>query len=477
MASTVLEHCLAGAAVLFAFIVVVLDGLVYGHLRSLHSPTSTAELAAVLLSTITCIILLMLSIFLPRMIRNAGRHGSAWSTTVLTFAGTSLLISTTCVAGTIVSHSLPNSSMSTRILIARSICWDLSVLTQGLYFGFLLVTFAQCSPSTEQGWPRSELQELEARPETPRSAGTCSPSPTLCDESYSGLPHFDTRRSSLRKYPRRSSRYSGATICADNDLPSKYEPFDTSPSTASLPASSLTVEHVPTHTQSPQSSNSNSRVDNAARRPAPALSLRTSSFRSSSSLRRKININTPPNIHVSLDTIVRQCSSTPSSTTIANTSPALESTSNLPETYAFYCSRKPFQTTSSVSLPCSPIPSPTLSPSHNLRNSRERERENNIHPLFRSTSPTPSPTPLPGSIVRASPSAGRTITQKTLMRMRSARELRASRHDRDWNQSADSASLPDPGTWMAMGRAGYVRSSVTRYEKKGDLTELTEERS
>jgi hypothetical protein len=29
--------------------------------------------------------------------------------------------------------------------------------------------------------------------------------------------------------------------------------------------------------------------------------------------------------------------------------------------------------------------------------------------------------------------------------------------------------------WMGMGRAGYVRRSVTQYEKRGDLNELAEE--
>jgi hypothetical protein len=29
---------------------------------------------------------------------------------------------------------------------------------------------------------------------------------------------------------------------------------------------------------------------------------------------------------------------------------------------------------------------------------------------------------------------------------------------------------------MGMGRAGYVRRSITQYEKKGDLNELPEER-
>ncbi|KAF7716319.1 Uncharacterized protein PECH_000101 [Penicillium ucsense] len=487
MASFLIGDCLAGAALLSSFIVTILNGLTYSQLQSLDSHTSTAGLAALLLSILTCVILLTLSLLLQRVTRREAHYSFTWKITIITLAGLYLSISSICMAGTITSDNLLYSPRDTHILIARSIFWTISVLVQGMYFSSVLIALVQRKSFLEQEWPRSELQELKTLPETPRSAGACSPSLTLCDESYAELPRFDTRRSSLRKYPRRSSRLSGGTICTEeNSLPSKYEPFDTSSSAVPSRATSPTMDHPPAHTSplSPaaaaqsSASTSNSFADSNARQPPPILPARNSSLRSSSSLRRKININTPPNMHLSLDTLVHQSSSASSTVTSPNTTlPVSESTPNLPETYAFYCGRKSLQATSCVSLPCSPMPSPTFPATHNNLSPtpRTRQREYNIHPLFRSTSPGPSPTPLPGSIVKASPSAGRTITQKTLMRMRSARELRASRRDEEWHQSSDSVSLPDPGTWMAMGRAGYVRNSVTRYEKKGDLAELTEE--
>ncbi|KAJ5466706.1 hypothetical protein N7539_009435 [Penicillium diatomitis] len=489
MASFLIGDCLAGAALLSSFIITILNGLTYSQLQSLDSHTSTAGLAALLLSILTCVILLTLGLLLQRVTRCEAHYSNTWKITIITLAGLYLSISSICMAGMITSDNLLYSPRDTHIFIARSICWTISVLAQGMYFSSMLIALVQRKSFLEQEWPRSELQELKTLPETPWSAGACSPSPTLCDESYAEFPRFDTRRSSLRKYPRQSSRLSGGTVCTEeNGLPSKYEPFDIGSSAVPSRATSPTMEHTPAHTSplspaaaaaAPSSaSTSNSFVDSNARPPSSILPARNSSLRSSSSLRRKINIKAPPNIHLSLDALVHQSSSTSSTVTSPNTTlPGSESTPNLPETYAFYCGRKSLQGTSCVSLPCSPMPSPTFPATHNNLSptSRPRHREYNIHPLFRSTSPGPSPTPLPGSIVKASPSAGRTITQKTLMRMRSARELRASRRDEEWHQSADSVSLPDPGTWMAMGRAGYVRNSVTRYEKKGDLAELTEE--
>ncbi|KAJ5248455.1 hypothetical protein N7524_012415 [Penicillium chrysogenum] len=83
------------------------------------------------------------------------------------------------------------------------------------------------------------------------------------------------------------------------------------------------------------------------------------------------------------------------------------------------------------------IDSPTQSSSNNSTWEYNPFSENNIHPLFRSTSPCPSPTFSPGTMVKASPSAGQTITAGTITRMRSARSL----HDH-----AMRAPSPLPGS-------------------------------
>lgn len=438
MSSAIVVYSLAGAAVLSAIIVTILNGLAYAALQSLPSHTTTTGLAPVLLSILTSITLLVTIILIHKDVRS-DIPWSTWKLGIFYFTGVYLLISAVSVAGTIASNDLYHSVHQGNIFIARSIFWALSILTQGLYYGFILVTLAQRKPC--QDWPRSYAQELKTLSESPESVR--SPARTLCDP-YPELKQFDTRRSSLRKYPRRSHRFSGGTLCVESTR-TKHESFDTSSSsTLSSPSPSPTAEHMPTQ---PQSHTQN---DPFADRDTRPLLLRGSSFRSMPSLRREANIQ------LSLDSLVQP---SPTSSIFALDSPS-GSTLTLPETYAFYApnhSQVQAQALASPSssLPPSPLPSPTFP-----------TREQNIHPLFRSTSPCPSPTPLPGSTVKASPSAGQTITQKTLTRMRSARELRHLRKE-------DS---PGAGVWMGMGRAGYVRRSITQYEKRGDLNELPEER-
>ncbi|KAJ5443535.1 uncharacterized protein N7458_007407 [Penicillium daleae] len=443
MSSAMLVYSLAGAAVLSAIIVTIFNGLAYAALQSLPSHTSTTGLAPVLLSILTCITLLALSILINKDLRS-DIHWPTWKIGMIYFTGVYLVISAVSVTGTIASNDLYNSPHQGNIFIARSIFWALSVLTQGLYYGFLVVTLTQRKPG--QDWPRSYVQELKSLSESPDPVR--SPARTLCDP-YPELKQFDTRRSSLRKYPRRSNRFSGGTICIESTR-TKYDSFDTSSSTLSSPSPSPTTEHTP-QTQAQLQTQTDPFADHHAH---PNLK-RTSSFRSMPSLRREANIQ------LSLDSLVQ---TSPTASSFALDSPSA-STLTLPETYAFYSSHSHLPTSTpaftSLSTPSSPLHSPTFPTS-----SSASTREQNIHPLFRSTSPCPSPTPLPGSTVKASPSAGQTITQKTLTRMRSARELRQLRKE-------DS---PGAGMWMGMGRAGYVRRSITQYEKRGDLNDLVEER-
>lgn len=438
MSSAMLVYSLAGAATLSAIIVTVLNGLVYAALQSLPSHTTTGGLAPVLLSTLTCISLLALTLLIHKDARS-DVYRSTWKLGIFYSTGVYLLISAISVAGTIARNDLYSSPHHGNIFVARSIFWALSILTQGLYYGFLLVTLTQRKPSP--GWPCSYSQELKELPKSPQKAH--SPARTLCDP-YPELQQFDTRRSSLRKYPRRSNRFSGFTICVES-TGAKHDCFDGSSSTLSSPSPSPTTEHMPTQTQTQEQPQT--RDSPFADRDTPLL-LRGNSFRKMPSLRREANV------HLSLDSFVQN---SPMASSLALDSPA-GSTLTLPETY--HANYYPYAN-ATVSLPSSPLPSPTFS-------SFGSTRESNIHPLFRSTSPCPSPTPLPGSTVKASPSAGQTITQKTLTRMRSARELRELRKEKE-----DPSRM---GMWMAMGRAGYVRRSITRYEKKGDLNELPEEK-
>ncbi|EKV05051.1 hypothetical protein PDIG_85070 [Penicillium digitatum PHI26] len=96
--------------------------------------------------------------------------------------------------------------------------------------------------------------------------------------------------------------------------------------------------------------------------------------------------------------------------------------------------RNPPTALSLASLVHPPMPSPTASTIRvdSLTQSTSNSStwaytpfgEDNIHPLFRSTSPCPSPTFAPGTMVKALPSAGQTITAGTITRMQSAHSLR-----------------------------------------------------
>ncbi|KAJ5910959.1 uncharacterized protein N7473_000262 [Penicillium subrubescens] len=356
MSSAMLVYSLAGAAVLSAIITTILNGLAYAALQSLPSHTTTTGLAPVLISILTCITLLALSLLIHKDVRSDIRW-SPLKTVIFYFTGVYLLISAVSIAGTIASNDLYNPLHQGNIFIARSIFWALSILTQGLYYGFLLVTLAQRKQG--QDWPRSYTQELKSLSESPEPVR--SPARTLCDP-YPELKQFDTRRSSLRKFPRRSNRFSGGTICVESTR-TKHDSFDTSSSTLSSPSPSPTTEHLPMHTQQqPQSS------DPFADHNTHRLPLRNPSFKSMPSLRRENNI------HLSLDSLVQPSTSTsPTASSLALDSPS-GSTLTLPETYAFYApNTKPHPNayanphfrglpSSSLSLPSSPTFPPQLNP-------------------------------------------------------------------------------------------------------------------
>ncbi|KAJ5364768.1 uncharacterized protein N7496_010481 [Penicillium cataractarum] len=347
MSSAMLVYSLAGAAVLSAIIVTILNGLAYAELQSLPSHTTTTGLAPVLISILTSITLLVLSLLIHKDVRS-DIPWSTWKLGIFYFTGVYLLTSTVSVAGTIASNDLYHSVHQGNIFIARSIFWALSILTQSLYYGFILVTLAQRKPC--QDWPRSYAQELKTLSESPEPVR--SPARTLCDP-YPELQQFDTRRSSLRKYPRRSHRFSGGTLCVERTR-TKHESFDTSSSStlsSPSPSPSPTAEHMPTQSQTQMQPQSPTQPQNDpfADRDTRPLLLRGSSFRSMPSLRREANIQ------LSLDSLVQP---SPTSSTFALDSPSASSLT-LPETYAFYApnhSQVQAHGFASTSLPPPPTP-------------------------------------------------------------------------------------------------------------------------
>ncbi|KAJ5081349.1 hypothetical protein NUU61_009613 [Penicillium alfredii] len=386
----VLAYSLAGASMLFTFIVTILNGLSYATFQSLSTYTPTG-LAPVGLSAVSCVALIVLSVLLHDDNR-AGYCSMQWKMGVFYFTSAYLLIAAGSTAGAMASNTQFNS-----LSIARSVFWAISVFTQGLYGGYLLMTWSQRRSDPE--WPRSYSHELGS---STNLDTVSSPPRAVCDPC--GSVGLNPKRSSLRKFPRRSSRYSGGTLCFQNSEEDKYGSIDTSSSTLS-PETSPIIDKV---------------SESLEHRDTRPLLRGSGSIRSMPSLRRNQEIK------LSLDTLVQ--------------------------------------------------PSPTASTLHT-----NPSQQTHIHPLFRSNSPSPSPTPTPGTMVKASPSAGQTITTKTLTRMRSARSLRdqtmrtpSPLPGLEFDES--TGTYLDPTQGVSGILAGHVRRNVSEYEKRHDLNESAEEK-
>lgn len=397
-------YTLAGVSLLAAMIVTILNGLVYAALQSAsHAPA--AGLAPVALGVLTCTALIGLNVILYKDLRG-DQQWPRWKQGIFYFTGVYLFIAAASTTGTIAKDELQSTANNQSLFIARSVFWALSIFSQGLYYGYLLVSFSQKSksqsPSQTGSWPRPYSQELKTLPDSP---STLTPPSRVCDPEE---PKFDTRRSSLRKYPRRSHRFSGGTLY-QNSLTQSTTNTDTTtkgtrPNSFETTSSISTITPTQTHTTTTTTS-----TETDLDRDTRPL-LRTN-IRSMPSLRQE-------HIHASLDSLVRPASHL---------------------------------------HPDSPLPSPSSS---SFSSSPSSSTESNIHPLFRANSPSPSPKPSPGSSVTASPSAGQTITKQTLTRMRSERSLRGER-ERDRVPSP----LPSPRPSLASAEEERVMAFMWgRYE-------------
>ncbi|KAJ5810835.1 hypothetical protein N7447_010351 [Penicillium robsamsonii] len=332
-----LSYSLAAASLLTTFIVTISNGICYATSKA--SP----DVASTILSAVSFVILMSLGLLHHQNIQTGRRQ-------LIYFAGGYLLVAAAASAGTIAK------SPQTSVFVIRSVFWALSVFTQGLYCGIFATTLAQDRFNRE--WPRAYSQELKDIPQTPNFLP--SP-PRVCDLS----DIFEPKRSSLRKFPRRSSRYSDATLCPSSTKDGKNASIDTTSSTHSSPCPSPTQD----------------------RRPDTFPDRDTRPFQGTHSIRSMPSLRHNPLTAPSLDNLVHPSMPSPAASTIR-------------------------------------VDSPTQSGSNSSTWEYNPFGEDNIHPLFRSTSPCPSPTFTPGTMVKASPSAGQTLTAGTITRMRSARSLR-----------------------------------------------------
>ncbi|OQE36194.1 hypothetical protein PENCOP_c012G02349 [Penicillium coprophilum] len=353
-------------------------------LNVICSATSKAspDIASTILSAVGMVALVTLGLVHRQNIQTGRRR-------LICSAGGYLVIAAAASAGLI------SKSPHTSIFIVRSVFWALSVFMQGICFGFFAPEVGQEKPNPE--WPCAYSQELKDIPQTPNFL----PSPPhVCDLS----DIFEPKRSSLRKFPRRSSRCSDSTLCPSSTKEGKNAPIDTTSATHSSPSPSPTQDRM-----------SDTFPDGD---PRPLQG--THGISSIASIRR----DPPPEL--SLDMITHPSVPSPTASTVRVKSPA-QSGSN------------------------------SSTWENNLLG------EDNIHPLFRSTSPCPSPTYAPGTVVKASPIAGQTLTTGTITRMKSARSLRdqAMHTPSPLPESEETLGLRTTPT-----RGSFVQPSENKFENE-----------
>ena len=434
---TTVAYSLGGTALALTVISTILDGVCYAWSRS---PIESAVLS---LNAVCCVVLALLLVLQsrhPRMKPKAGPWGT-WQHTVHILVVTYLLLAAGITAG-IIAKSL-TTALAQAQFITRNVFWALSVIAQALFCGsFLIPRRKQQDEENTHSWPRPLSHELEMLDEShsgnriQERSDSPSPSITVGSNRHSLSLHSKTSTDGLAPIQpyvsnvatRVSSRYSGKTLFQQD---SKHNSIDLHAGVMSSPSKPDVSEDRDTCGVANKENQYTTTFTASTSNPAPKRS--DSDVKSVDSL---LVLPSPP-------------------------SPTGPST-NLESIAA--TSMKP------------PLPKLNLPPN-----------EKNIHPLFRSDSPSPPPTPMPGTMVKASPVAGTTISAKTLSRVRSSNSLRMSNNGRSRSplllermstteedelsspcpSSLSSKSKPMPGIIMA----GDLRKSMLQYEKKYDLNE------
>ncbi|EYE93464.1 uncharacterized protein EURHEDRAFT_404236 [Aspergillus ruber CBS 135680] len=435
---TTVGYSLGGTAIALTVIATILDGVCYAWTRS------SFELAVLSLSVVGCVVLALLLVIQTQHPRTKTKNGSwgTWQHTVHILIVAYLLLAAGTTAG-IIAKSLTTAQAQAQF-ITRNIFWAFSVIAQAISCGFHLVPRArQQDEENTHSWPRPlshELERLDERHSDERTQERSdSPSLSITVESNRPSLSLNPKTSTDGLAPVRpcmsnvvtrvSSRYSGKTLFQQD---SKHESIDLHAGVMSSPSKPDVSEGRDTCSVADQEHQSTTTTTASTSNPAPKRT--DSDVRSMDSLLILPSPPSPTEPSVNLESIA---------------------------------------TTS-----MRPHPPKLILPSN----------EKNIHPLFRSDSPSPPPTPMPGTIVKASPVAGTTISARTLSRVRSSNSLRVSNNGRSHSplllermgtaeegemssscppSLSSSKSKPMPGIIMA----GDLRKSMLQYEKKYDLNE------
>lgn len=423
-AAVLTYYSLGGSSAVLTLIATVLNALCYASSKYTSLNSSSADLAFVSLSAVSCIGLIILTLLLRKDIRTGRRQWKTWKTGVY-FLTTSYLLITIAFAAGVMAWSDSQLTKKSKIgdplrteslFIARSVIWATSVFVQGLFCGFLLLSLTKEEPEPRDSWarPASEMRSDSSRilssslpwlgQNPQRSSVATRPMTTMSGKLIS----FQSGASSVTS--RTSNSYSGLTLLQQDA--SRSSPVLNAP----------------------------------GRRFSEPYPMRRAMSEDSEGMQKFRRSQS--RINSSLDNLILQ---------------------TLPETSA-------------------PVASPTEPDSSKPAPKQETSNEGDIHPLFRPNSPSPPPTPTAGTVLVASPAAGQTITTETLHRMRSSSLLRAngarsrsSTFDRaespngidEQRQSSQQSNENSGSSVPRFILQANVRESRLRYEKKYNMSECS----
>lgn len=442
--------CSTGAAALVVtFIVTVLDGL------CLSSNQSSLEAAIVSLSTIGCVALILLLVLRQRYPQAKIWPWISWQSVVHGLLIGYLFFAAGITAGAI-GKTLTIVPSKPRF-VARSILWALSVFVQAIFSGLLLVPKSNSQDDSSRRWPRPLAHEMSVLPDR-----SCERNSRMPDSAQTLVESFRPHQQTLNlktstdvltpwhpnpsNIPSRvSSRYSGRTLYQQESHQNSIDLHSgvTSPNKAEVHDGCCVTDK-----EEPQ------------RQATCPTSPSDIPNRSNSEAKR------------SMDSLL------------------ILPSPGQPSTIEASVPADSFSTVTNKPTRHSSLPKLKLPPGE--------KDEMNIHPLFRACSPSPPPTPLPGTIVKASPAAGTTISPQTLNQVRCSRSSNSLHVSKEWRSrspfllermdlpkgersdqaessvaaaTAAATSRPMPGIIMA----GDIRRSMMQYEKKYELSESPHE--
>ncbi|EAU30565.1 predicted protein [Aspergillus terreus NIH2624] len=216
-------YLLGGLSLTLALVVTIFHGICYASFKALSSETAGIEAALVGLNAVSCVILLVLILLWTRDIQNDTiRQWTPWKTYGYGLILAYLLVVTGITAGGIAwsasqligqpAVTVPGPNRS--LMVARCVVWAMSVLSQGVLGGYLLLAQRRRHEQDQRtDQPSRELGPLSSSPSVANKSRTSATS-SLADESR--RTSLDPKSSCEVNAPtpasRVSHRYSGRTL-------------------------------------------------------------------------------------------------------------------------------------------------------------------------------------------------------------------------------------------------------------------------